>query len=1371
MTNEYLFNAGASAQLVPEADTARHAVAALRGYAYQILVTTLAWVDIDENSRLFLEVAEDYAVIADQALSAVQIKDTAASGPITLNTPSVHKAVDSFIDLVERNPDREIELRFFTTSEIGKEKAIADRPEGIAGLIYWKKAASGADISPLRTFLQSDKLSCSVRTFANSRDDESLRRDLIGRIRWDCGRPDITNIRMELEQRMIVLGRDRFHLPTYEARRIVELLAFRVLRKCTTTDISARVLTRAELYSIIDSASQSTVPRTTVELLSRLASQAMAPAGEGTALLYPQIATEPGWFLSGATLPVPTNLLDRKETKSRVWDALDEFGVSVLVGGSGTGKSTLSRSTARARDKEFFLVDLRNTEPLETRDRLDWVFARLAGLPLSMLILEDFNCLEDKQAGLSLARVFEAARRHGHEILISCYRAPSAVTLMEVGLTQECVLECPYFSQEETCRLVQVYGGDPGIWGNIAHLAGGSGHPQLVHAFVLGKAASGWPAQNRKELLNNVFSSKDVDAARYAARQSLVSGLPDDTRQLLYRLSLVVGRLSRSLALTIGNVAPSLSKVGECMDQLVGPWIEILGEDLCRVSPLVANFGRENLPLDEQQRIHAAIATEMLERRTVDASDIDAILLHALLGKSVRSLVLAAHCVLTADHDDLERYADYLPIFRLLGTDRPIFPEDFSVSTILRIAQFRLISTGKERERIPDVVDLLFEEIEKIQEINVRSATEYMAIATVLVTMGIANYLDNWLDLLLKIWSMSHEDETLKAFFLASGTNVFCEVESDVPSKLFHIGSSNIKTVARLEYIINEMDRLTPCDRSILFPHTEEESSICAGFVSSPWLSQQRRSDLDAKDAAIRYGRMAEKTREWGFKLLSMHCTATQAVMLDEYLGNGDAAVAAVRGAIRVHGRHPVLAHALAKIYWRAKDYDFTLAILRDVAKEVGEGNPVDGAYALRIAAISAAKCGDWAQAEQWFLDARNCANQVHVNDMSVMAIGLAADAAVAAHHVGDLNRALAGLVITVEALAQIPPDTTLRAAYCHRVVRHSILWLKSQITEDKIKIEDHILYMEPGACSNPEPSNAIRKLPLAHIDIAWYLLAEIDIRSGMGSDIASSIHDRLSDGPIPMMDSLLRVYMLQVDIDRSDVVQFVEHFVMYLEATKYMSMNFDQLKTDVGPDAKSLDFERGSLPAFCFERPIDSVLERAARHAILTYAVCSVFSEQSAQLSELDAALRKKFTSEFPGESIFEYWDGNSVETSVLEKTVIDLVKNKTQSEFIEPLDLWMMGIRFFEFSTDTIFRDFLVSRIASWQRVGWRRILTKETFRLLTPRQTVPLIEEALGIPENNAHFLAKILLATSEAVGSSLGTKYRAHLREIAEQTETA
>ena len=255
------------------------------------------------------------------------------------------------------------------------------------------------------------------------------------------------------------------------------------------------------------------------------------------------------------------------------------------------------------------------------------------------------------------------------------------------------------------------------------------------------------------------------------------------------------------------------------------------------------------------------------------------------------------------------------------------------------------------------------------------------------------------------------------------------------------------------------------------------------------------------------------------------------------------------------------------------------------------------------------------------------------------------------------------------------------------------------------------------------------------------------------------------------MMDSILRTYMLQADIDKGDAIQFAEHFATFLEATKYLSTNFEQLKKNVRPDAKSLDFERGMIPTLCFDGQEDAVLEQAARHAILAYAMCSVFSEQIAGILELEAPLREKFTGRFPGESIFEYWNGKPVEISALEQTVVDLIKRLSQPEYVEPIHLWVAGARFLELSNEAMLKNYLVGRIAAWQRAGWRRISTTESFRLVRPRRTLPLIEEALSIPENNGSFLANLLLTTSEAVEVSLRASYRAHLRAIADERESS
>ena len=228
-------------------------------------------------------------------------------------------------------------------------------------------------------------------------------------------------------------------------------------------------------------------------------------------------------------------------------------------------------------------------------------------------------------------------------VIITCHRRPYASVLTATGLDKGCIVECPYFSEKEAGLLVSAYGGNPKVWGRLAHIAGGFGHPQLTHAFVNGMAAREWPSEEIQHILSQGLSSDDIDAARDSARRNLVSALPDGTRNLLYRLSLTFGRFDRSLALTLAEIPPPVHQSGETIDQLIGPWIEEVGKDLFRVSPLVSGSGGMMLPPDKQRLIHDTISLQMLGRGTINASDIDAIFMHAMAGKSVYGLTMIAH--------------------------------------------------------------------------------------------------------------------------------------------------------------------------------------------------------------------------------------------------------------------------------------------------------------------------------------------------------------------------------------------------------------------------------------------------------------------------------------------------------------------------------------------------------------------------------------------------------------------------------------------------------------------------------------------------------------------------------------------------------
>ena len=86
------------------------------------------------------------------------------------------------------------------------------------------------------------------------------------------------------------------------------------------------------------------------------------------------------------------------------------------------------------------------------------------------------------------------------------------------------------------------------------------------------------------------------------------------------------------------------------------------------------------------------------------------------------------------------------------------------------------------------------------------------------------------------------------------------------------------------------------------------------------------------------------------------------------------------------------------------------------------------------------------------------------------------------------------------------------------------------------------------------------------------------------------------------------------------------------------------------------------------------------------------------------------------------------------------------------------MAGLWFFEWIDQSDFKLFLMLRLAAWLRTGWKRITIEEKFRLSSPEQTVPLIEEALTVASGDRSFVAKLLLMTVEAVRIPLGSAYR-------------
>ena len=117
----------------------------------------------------------------------------------------------------------------------------------------------------------------------------------LSKIHWDCGKPDFSTLRQELDERLIVVGRDKFNIPAQETQRLADVLIYRVLKKSIGKTPKDRVLIRSELYTTIDLISRLSIPRAAFEffvaqLTSGMAGEFAGGPGAGGTLRLKSLA-------------------------------------------------------------------------------------------------------------------------------------------------------------------------------------------------------------------------------------------------------------------------------------------------------------------------------------------------------------------------------------------------------------------------------------------------------------------------------------------------------------------------------------------------------------------------------------------------------------------------------------------------------------------------------------------------------------------------------------------------------------------------------------------------------------------------------------------------------------------------------------------------------------------------------------------------------------------------------------------------------------------------------------------------------------------------------------------------------------------------
>jgi hypothetical protein len=1335
------FSAGPRLSTPPLGDPSREAVASLRGYAYQLYSSALAWIELRPEEELYLEVSEDYAVAAEGALRAVQVKDTGPS-TVTINSEGIRDTLDSFVNLVQLNPHAKVFVRYLSTSPIGQERAVADRVAGRPTLEYWRSAATASDVAPLRKTLLASGLSARVQQFINERDDQTLRDEFLKRLQWDCGQPDLQSIKDTLIGSLTRFCSEKLGLYADDGEQLVGTVLMHILD--TIVHKKPRRLDHFDLRKLLENATTIRVPRNIANAVIEAAVGRLAGQPRMDASIIPTVlATE-------ADLPLPKILTARRDLLREVTKRVHGHGAAIITGSSGKGKTIIARLASRELGGDLRLVDLRNASTAETVALLRRAAHELSMIRSRVVILDDLNESSDPRVWGAFASLLSTARRNDAVCVVTAYNQPSGRTLIEVGLDPNVCVVVPDLSVEEVQEMVIAGEGDP-KWTQTVYFAGAFGHPQLVNALVSGLRARMWPEEELRGL-RQFERSVDVEAERIAARRQLVAAVPNEAKTLLYRVSLMIGRFDRPIVLSLADLQPTIDAPGQHLDLLIGPWIEPFAQLQFRVSPLVANAGEETLAPAEQISVHRAVAEAYTAGNRFDIGKANAAFMHALRGKSNVALLKLASGVLTAEHSVRKDLAEWITGIRLHRTDRPIFAELPHLSVLLRLAQLFLLAPARERESINKCWAALQKEIVEATPAN--PELEMSALGKALCDSSLASLLPDWIGLILRFEELAKADSNLAA---AINQPVEGIKTPTVAGILFLLQATRIDSVAELKIVFDRLDTLPAPRRAGLLANAAELPSDFSLFINHAWLAQPRQS-IDWQDCARLYLEMANQAQKWGNRQLALRCHIARGVMLDVYTENPDGALEALNYAEESLGADPTLSRARAKIYYRRKDHTSALALLRDSADKTARNDYIEQAFMFREAGISAGETGDWSDAAQWFTSAQSAASKVQLEGMAIMALGLVADRGVAEFQAGNLPMAIECLSNALAGLVQFDAAGSMKAGYLHRVVRHAILCINLQVTGKRELVPDQPAAIVPGMCSNPEPSD-ISDLPLGHIDIAWYMLAEAEVAGNGGTTVANSLRNRLGGRAIPMLETNLREARIAASIRDSDPQRFLANLDAWVEALFFvqrLGQDFEQFS--------ALNPAYGEIEKATPEQFKSQDGQHCLTNTLIAFGIAASLKNRPMKLQKLYSLISGL---RYPDElkQLAGHMTGADKKFDHAESELTGTINSVAIGGLdFQPDDVFVAALRIVQFIARSNLKRHLAPILADWLRERWGHAVAEQTFLLRNPGTNIPAIKQLLGIREKSIEYCAHFLTIVAPAAKTRLAESFREYLVKL-------
>jgi|GEM_PF-3505712 len=1038
-------------------DPRRQAKDSIRGYIYQVLRSITVWLDLSASEQLYLEGAEDLDRIGDDVALTEQVKDTAGSGNVTLRTVSVIDAINHFWGHATRNPNITLKFRYLTTSGVGIEKGVPFGA-GQCGIDLWNETSAApespnaeAAATSLASFLLKGTLDRPVRNFLSTASPRDILARLIVPIEWVTVQPDGKALIRHIKDRLVTHGAASGIEPA-DAEAAFDALYTAAFDAAAKKDEIP--LTRAQFLRIFAGATAVQLPK---QDLIALMKAAMAP-GQANA-----VALQTSNLVFEGSPPLPGRHFCRVAQEQLLERALIE-GTALLHGSTGTGKTLIAASHFVGDDPVW--LPLRDLAPSEVKSRLTLAVQTLrAEGRARVLVVDDLDALADpRPIEASLTNLWRCQRDLGGQLVLTSDRVLSARLAQAVELVGAREVQMRPFDRAEIEAFLEQSDCPPervAMWGGILELST-LGHPQLVNARIAALAEAGFPAARAEDLLGN---APDVDRIRFEARR-LIAELPAGPRELVYRASLVTGRVTRQHLIAIARISDAIEEPGNAIDVIAGPWLEATDDRAFRVSPLVRGAAGEARGQPWVKSMHGQVAWTYLLQRTLTPWDISSVLMHCCFAGSAGPLVYIMQSLFSANEEVWAVIGEACGLYAPLGLgadDVMPFAQPADLF-IFRIFQYR-IAAETDSDVAMRIAAKLDEEFSDAPDDDTTRFFRFLYLSQFLSLVQVRYPLPVVVARAEEFFRVANAIEvSLPERMARTGTTLDADIPEDAYAQFAGLRIiSHVQDIDDLNALMQALRAVPPIDARAMLESIGGPEDMSSILIERTWLAEHRAKESDWSAYSAKLRNAFDFCANIGATSMAGGIAPVLIRTISEDLDDAPAALEASEDLAKIAGEEPIYQCALAKVTSDAGDFPKALTIWQAaLPRWPNQDGDIAAVFAFRTAAIASAKNDVWDDAAGFFDAARRL---VSGEERATFALGLAMDAAYCRFNFGDRAIAVADFGAVVAALEPMQADHTVEPLLSLQRRVGGILSVLAASGEAEVDPKNLI-----GMCSNLDP-------------------------------------------------------------------------------------------------------------------------------------------------------------------------------------------------------------------------------------------------------------------------------------------------------------